>query len=99
MARRQSFSLLMATFIGTMDSNALVPIIALYALYLDPSIGYELVGLIVAMYSIAHIPSNIVFGRLTDKIGRRNPLVLGLSWDRRPCLSPQEWPPRVGRVE
>jgi MFS family permease len=79
--RRQSFSLLMATFIGTMDSNALVPVIALYALYLDPNIGYELVGLIVAMYSIAHIPSNIVFGRLTDKIGRRNPLVLGLSWD------------------
>ncbi|MCJ2556610.1 MAG: MFS transporter [Candidatus Thermoplasmatota archaeon] len=81
MARRQSFSLLMATFIGTMDSNALVPVIALYALYLDPNIGFEFVGLIVAMYSIVHIPSNIVFGRLADKIGRRNPLVLGLSWD------------------
>lgn len=79
--KRQSFSLLVATFIGTMDSNALVPVIALYALYLDPNIGYEFVGLIVAMYSIVHIPSNIVFGRLADKIGRRNPLVLGLSWD------------------
>ncbi len=72
---------MMATFIGTMDSNALVPVIALYALYLDPNIGFEFVGLIVAMYSIVHIPSNIVFGRLADKIGRRNPLVLGLSWD------------------
>lgn len=77
--RRQSFSLLVATFVGTMDSNAMVPIIALYAVYLGA--GLEIVGLIVAMYSIVHIPSNIVFGRLADKIGRRNPLILGLSWD------------------
>ena len=77
--KRQSFSLLMATFIGTMDSNALVPVIALYALSMGA--GIEMVGLIVAMYSIIHIPSNIVFGRLADKIGRKNPLMLGLSWD------------------
>ncbi len=77
--RRKPFSLLMATFIGTMDSNALVPIIALYALSMGAGIG--MVGLIVAMYSIVHIPSNIVFGRLADKIGRKNPLILGLSWD------------------
>lgn len=70
---------MIATFIGTMDSNALVPVIALYALSMGA--GIEMVGLIVAMYSIVHIPSNIVFGRLADKIGRRNPLVLGLSWD------------------
>ncbi|MFQ5910281.1 MAG: MFS transporter [Thermoplasmata archaeon] len=75
----QSFSLLVATFIGTMDSNALVPVIALYALLLGA--GFDLVGLIVAMYSIVHIPSNIVFGRLADKIGRKNPLVVGLLWD------------------
>lgn len=77
--RGQSFSLLTATFIGTMDSNALVPIIALYAVFMGA--GIEMVGLIVAMYSIVHIPSNIVFGRLADKIGRKNPLILGLSWD------------------
>jgi MFS family permease len=77
--KRQSLSLLVATFIGTMDSNAMIPIIALYAVFLGS--GELLVGLIVAMYSIVHIPSNIVFGRLMDKIGLRNPLIFGLSWD------------------
>jgi MFS family permease len=77
--KRQSLSLLVATFIGTMDSNAMIPVIALYAVFLGA--GIELVGLIVAMYSIVHIPSNIVFGRLMDKIGLRNPLIFGLSWD------------------
>jgi MFS family permease len=77
--KRQSFSLLVATFIGTMDSNAMIPVIALYAVFLGAT--EWLVGLIVAMYSIVHIPSNIVFGRLMDKIGLKNPLILGLSWD------------------
>lgn len=77
--RGRSFSLLVATFIGTMDSNALIPIIALYAVLLGSSI--EMVGLIVAMYSIVHVPSNIILGRLVDKIGRKIPLVVGLSWD------------------
>jgi len=77
--RNRSFSLLAATFMGTMDSNAMVPVIALYAADLGASI--EFVGIIVAMYSIVHIPANIVFGRLADKIGLRNPFILGLSWD------------------
>ncbi|MFQ6128807.1 MAG: MFS transporter [Thermoplasmata archaeon] len=77
--RGQSFNLLAATFLGTMDSNALVPVIAFYAVFLGSSI--ELTGLIVAMYSIVHVPANIVLGRLADKIGRRNPLVFGLLWD------------------
>jgi MFS family permease len=77
--RFQSLSLLAATFMGTMDSNAMVPVIALYAASLGASI--EMVGLIVAMYSIVHIPANIVFGRLADKIGLRNPFILGLLWD------------------
>ena len=78
-SRRTPFSLLVATFIGTMDSNALVPIIATYADQLGASL--EMVGLIVAMYSIVHIPSNILFGRLVDKIGRKIPFVVGLGWD------------------
>ncbi len=77
--RFQGFSLLAATFIGTMDSNALIPIIALYSVSLGASL--ELTGLIVAMYSIVHVPANIVLGRLVDKIGLRKPFMLGLSLD------------------
>jgi MFS family permease len=40
-----------------------------------------LIGLIVAMYSIVHIPANIIFGRLADKIGLRYPFIIGLTWD------------------
>ena len=75
----QTFSLLSATFIGTMDSNAMIPIIALYANSVGASL--EFMGLIVAMYSIVHVPANIILGRLVDKIGRRFPLIVGLSWD------------------
>jgi MFS family permease len=79
--RFQSVNLLAATFMGTMDSNAMVPVIALYAVYLDPAIDPLLIGIIVAMYSIVHIPANIVFGRLADKIGLKNPFIIGLTWD------------------
>jgi DHA1 family multidrug resistance protein-like MFS transporter len=79
--RFQSVNLLAATFMGTMDSNAMVPVIALYAVFLDPAIDPLLIGIIVAMYSIVHIPANIVFGRLADKIGLRNPFIIGLTWD------------------
>ncbi len=77
--RTGSFSLLAATFMGTMDSNAMVPVIALYAASMGASV--EMIGLIVAMYSIVHIPANIIFGRLADKIGLRNPFIVGLTWD------------------
>ena len=79
--RFQSVNLLAATFMGTMDSNAMVPVIALYAIYLDPAIDALYIGIIVAMYSIVHIPANIVFGRLADKIGLRSPFIIGLTWD------------------
>lgn len=79
--RFQSVNLLAATFMGTMDSNAMVPVIALYAIYLDPAIDALFIGIIVAMYSIVHIPANIVFGRLADKIGLRYPFIIGLTWD------------------
>lgn len=79
--RFQSVNLLAATFMGTMDSNAMVPVIALYAIELDPLIDPLLIGIIVAMYSIVHIPANIVFGRLADKIGLRFPFIIGLTWD------------------
>ncbi|UCD93132.1 MAG: MFS transporter, partial [Methanobacteriota archaeon] len=77
--RGQSFTVLVSSLIGTMDSNALIPVIAIYA----GSLGADLwmTGLIVAMYSIVHIPANIILGRLADKIGRKKPLIIGLSLD------------------
>ncbi len=70
---------LFATFAGSLDTNALVPIIALYAALL----GADLVmtGIIVGMYSLIHAPANLLFGRLVDKVGRRWPLTAGLLWD------------------
>ncbi len=77
--RGQSFTLLVSTLIGTMDSNALIPVIAVYAGLLGADLW--MTGLIVAMYSIVHIPANIILGRLADKIGRKIPLMIGLSLD------------------
>src|SRR5438552_3196008 len=61
MARRATASLLAATMFGTIDSNALVPIIALYA----QAIGADLVqtGIIVGLFSLVHAPPNLFFGR------------------------------------
>lgn len=65
--------------LGTIDTNALVPVIALYA----KSLGADLlqVGLIVGLYSAVHVPANLVFGRLADRYGRKLPLSVGLLWD------------------
>src|SRR5437667_8627135 len=79
MARRATASLLAATMFGTIDSNALVPIIALYA----QAIGADLVqtGIIVGLFSLVHAPANLFFGRIADRIGRKLPLEIGLLWD------------------
>jgi len=70
---------LAATMFGTIDSNALVPIIALYA----QSVGADLVqtGVIVGLFSLVHAPANVFFGRIADRIGRKLPLQVGLLWD------------------
>src|SRR3989441_11058462 len=77
--RRETAKVLFATLVGTMDNNALIPVIAFYALGLgaDPVMA----GLIVGAYSLVHIPANVVFGRLADRIGRKRPPVYGLLWD------------------
>src|SRR2546425_5131979 len=77
--RRETGKVLFATLVGTMDNNALIPVITFYALALgaDPLMA----GLIVGAYSLVHIPANIVFGRLADRVGRKRPLVYGLLWD------------------
>src|SRR5467141_5123133 len=79
MRRRATLSLLAATMLGTMDSNALVPIIALYA----KSVGADLlqIGIIVGLFSAVHAPSNLFFGRIADRFGRKLPLEVGLLWD------------------
>ena len=78
-ARRDTAKLLSATLLGTMDSNAIVPIIALYA----ASLGADLVtiGIIVGLYSAVHAPANLLFGRIADRFGRVRPMRLGLLWD------------------
>ena len=79
MARRATASLLAATMFGTIDSNALVPIIALYA----QVVGADLVqtGIIVGLFSLVHAPANLFFGRIADRFGRKLPLQIGLLWD------------------
>ena len=79
MARSDTVKLLSATLLGTMDSNAIVPIIALYA----RSLGADLVtiGIIVGLYSAVHAPANLLFGRIADRWGRVRPMRLGLLWD------------------
>src|SRR5712691_11268004 len=79
MARRNTLTLLAATMLGTIDSNALVPIIALYA----KAVGSDLlqIGIIVGLFSAVHAPANLFFGRIADRFGRKLPLQVGLAWD------------------
>src|SRR3989442_4677664 len=79
MAGRRTLNLLAATMLGTMDSNALVPVIALYAQH----VGADLVtiGIIVGLFSAVHAPANLLFGRIADRFGRKLPLQVVLLWD------------------
>ncbi len=67
------------TFIGVLDTHLLIPVIALYASTLGASVGT--VGWIVGLYSVAHVPANIIFGRVIDRVGYKAPLVVGLVGD------------------
>jgi DHA1 family multidrug resistance protein-like MFS transporter len=67
------------TFLGFLDTHLLIPVISLYANELGASIG--IVGLIVGLYSITNAPTNILFGRLVDRVGYRLPLMAGLIGD------------------
>src|SRR6266849_6846828 len=80
MTRRATASLLASAMFGTIDSNALVPIIAYYAHYV---VGADLVqtGILVALFSVVHAPANLFFGRIADRFGRKLPLQVGLLWD------------------
>jgi len=67
------------TFLGFLDTHLLIPVIALYAAGLGASIGT--IGLIIGVYSITNTPANILFGKLTDRLGCKVPLIVGLSGD------------------
>ena len=77
--RKYLFLILTLSFLVNFDSTVAIPIIALYAKELGASI--ILIGLIVGVYSMVHIPSNIFFGRLVDKLGRKRLITIGVFLD------------------
>jgi len=77
--RKYIVLILSLSFMVNFDSNAVIPIIATYAKTLGAS-GI-MIGFIVGIYSMVHIPSNIIFGRLVDKIGRKMLISIGVMLD------------------
>jgi len=77
--RKHIVLILSLSFMVNFDSSTVIPIIATYAKTLGAS-GI-MVGFIVGIYSMVHIPSNIIFGRLVDKIGRRMLISIGVMLD------------------
>ena len=73
------FLALVLSFAVNFDSSVVIPIIANYAVSLGAT--YFFAGIVVGVYSIVHIPSNVIFGRLVDRFGRRLPLIIGLCID------------------
>ncbi len=67
------------TFLGFLDTNLLIPVMALYASGLGASVGVT--GLIIGLYSVTNTPANIFFGWVIDRIGYKTPLVAGLIGD------------------
>jgi MFS family permease len=67
------------TFLGFLDTHLLIPIIALYATSLGSDIGT--VGLVIGLYSVTNIITNILGGRWIDKFGYKAPLIIGLCGD------------------
>ena len=78
-SRKYIFLALMLSFMVNFDSNAAIPIISTYAGKLGAS--YLFAGFIVGIYSMVHIPSNLIFGRLVDKFGRKKFIAFGILLD------------------
>jgi len=77
--RKHIFLVLTLSFMVNFDSNAVIPIIATYAGKLGASLLFT--GFIVGIYSMVHIPSNLIFGRLVDKFGRKRLIAFGVFLD------------------
>jgi len=78
-SRKYVFLALMLSFMVNFDSNAVIPLISTYAGKLGAS--YLFAGFIVGIYSMVHIPSNLIFGRLVDKFGRKKFIAFGVLLD------------------
>src|SRR3954454_9891512 len=75
-SRRPFVTVGLALFVLLLDGNLATPLYAVYRERFGFS-GTELT-LIFAIYAIVLIPSLLVFGQLSDRIGRRRVLVCGL---------------------
>ncbi|MFW9783527.1 MAG: MFS transporter, partial [Candidatus Heimdallarchaeota archaeon] len=73
------FIVLVLTFIVNFDSTVAIPIISNYARSLGASV--ILAAFIVGVYSMVHIPANIISGRFVDKIGRKVLIAIGVALD------------------
>lgn len=73
------FLVLSLTFIVNFDSTVAIPIISNYAISLGASV--ILASFIVGVYSMVHIPANIISGRLVDRIGRKTLIAVGIALD------------------
>ncbi|MFW9823088.1 MAG: MFS transporter [Candidatus Thorarchaeota archaeon] len=73
------FLVLVLTFIVNFDSTVAIPIISNYARSLGASV--ILAAFIVGVYSMVHIPANIISGRFVDKIGRKVLIAIGVALD------------------
>jgi MFS family permease len=71
--------LLLASFLVNFDSAVVIPIMANYSISLGASL--VLAGIIVGVYSMVHIPSNILMGRVVDRFGRKPTVPVGLFLD------------------
>ena len=78
-SRKYVFLALALSFMVNFDSNAAIPIIANYSLDLGASVLF--MGFIVGIYSMVHIPANLIFGRLVDKFGRNRLIAFGVFLD------------------
>ncbi|MHA1458782.1 MAG: MFS transporter [Promethearchaeota archaeon] len=79
MEKKHIFLALTLSFLVNFDSNAAIPIIATYSIDLGASLLF--MGFIVGIYSMVHIPSNLIFGRLVDKFGRKKLIAFGIFLD------------------
>lgn len=77
--KKHFFLVLVLTFIVNFDSTVAIPTISIYASILGADI--ILASFIVGVYSMVHIPSNIISGRLVDKIGRKSLIAIGIFLD------------------